>query len=355
LALFFFFKYCSQKKRKKLFLILTVVFTILAVLTHKIAYLLPLIFALWLAIDYLFFKKHNLAKIGFIVVLGMVLLAVDYGFGFHFIALLKQKTSWHYTLPYYFNFYLRNYWLFIFFALVAFFETKSEAKRRVSFLAVPVVIYFLAFSFFTNIVHYRYLFHLTPIFYILGAVGIEQTWQKTKSLLLKIIVLASVIIIFFLTGQGVVGPQNFYFLESDDPTQLNRPYYAYTPQPNFNQAYKFIQKHLKDGEIIISAHPAFNKIFLNRAGFWLKYNYTGLDNRPNLIKNDKEYYVGARVIDNLAELKKIRQKNHGYLVFDYMSADNRLPAEVVNYIRSTMKLVFFDKVNPWSQIWVYRF
>ncbi len=354
-AWYYFFKFCSIKKKKKISFVLVALFTFLAILAHKIAYLLPGLMVSWLIIDLVFFRQGGKGKILALAGLLGLLAVFDYFYGWRFLPLLAKQFAWHYSLPFYLNFYLRHYWLFIFFALVALFEARAEAKRRVWFLAWPIIVYFFAFSFFTNLIHYRYLFHLTPLIFILAAAGIDQAGRKTKSRLLKAIILTGAVLVFFLTGQGVWRPQNFYFLESDNPARLKRPYYAYTPQPNFNRAYGFVKKHLKSGEIVISTQPAFNKIFLGRAGYWLKYNYTGVDKRANLVQNGREYYVGAQVINNLAELKKLRRQKHGYLIFDYMAADHRLPTATINYIRSSMQLAFFDKINAYSQIWVYRF
>jgi len=144
-------------------------------------------------------------------------------------------------------------------------------------------------------------------------------------------------------------------LEADNPSQLNRPYYAYTPQPDFNAAYAAIKQNLQPGDIVISSHPQFTKIFLDQPGYWIKYDYLGMEDTPNTIINNKEYYVGATVINNLAELQKLISAKHGYIVFDYQSTDGRINPSTINYIQSNLKLFFYNELNSYSKIWVYQF
>ena len=120
----------------------------------------------------------------------------------------------------------------------------------------------------------------------------------------------------FFDAQDMYGSLAVYnAIERKNPKNQNRPYYAYTPQANFNKAYKYIEENYTNQDIVISSHPHFNKIFLQKPGYWLKYKYNGV--KYPLISNDKEYYVNADVIDDLSELKNITKNKHGYIVFDW--------------------------------------
>ena len=361
LALFFFYRFLYQQKQKNLSLFLTLLFTVLAALTHKVAYLLPMIMIGWAFIEYCWLNKNKFSKISPKMLIGGIagfagaILLLEYGFNFHFIKAIFNNISFNYKLPYYLNFYLRNYWLFIFFALFAFFNAQKSEKIKICFLVWPFLIYLFCLSFLTDIVHYRYLFHLTPVFYILGSIGIIASFKKIKYNYIKAVFISAILLLFFISEHGVIKPKQFYFLESDDPAKFNRPHYAYTPQPNFNNAYNTIKKVIKDNEIIISSHPHFNKIFLNQPGYWIKYNYLGMEDKVKTIKGGREYYVNAKVINDLPELQEVIGANHGYIVFDYMAADNRIPAEIINYITANLDLVLYDEINSYSKIWVYKF
>jgi hypothetical protein len=424
LALLFFYLFLNfyhSNFKKYLYLGLAIIFTIAAIATHKLAYLLPLIMLAWYLLSLqgsaaaggdeaipdpekktglLHFVRNDKVKKSFIAILAAAALVAfaEYGLGLHFIAHALKNVSFHYNLPYYLSFYLRNYWFLLEIVIYGYISATPAQRRKMTLLLLPFLIYLIFLSFFTQIIHYRYLFHANLFIYILSAVTIIDIFgkireksklfplqpeldldipvapaSKTLPALLKnsflwiIAILALIIILYFATGEGVIFPKNSYLLESDNPTKLHRPYYAYTPQPDFNAAYAAIKNNLQPGEIVISSHPHFNKIFLNQPGYWIKYNYLGMEDTPNTIFLSsqassegsvpyyREYYVGAAVINNLAELKNIIQTHHGYIVFDYMATDGRIDPAIINYIQKTLPIFFYNRINSYSQIWVYKF
>jgi 4-amino-4-deoxy-L-arabinose transferase-like glycosyltransferase len=400
LALLFFYLFINKsplsrgvaapRGRGVLFLALSILFTILAVIIHRLAYLLPIIMLAWYLIPFVipaqagiqlnqtFFKKTIIAILASIAILALA----EYGFSLHFIAHALGHIEFHYNLPYYLSFILRNYWPFIILAIYGYFSAPNTIsavipapasarvgsagihfsnKRKIILLALPFLIYLFFLSFLTQIVHYRYLFQTTAAFYLIAAAVIIPLSRGVPEgrgvlrLIPRALLIIVIIISFFLSGQGVLFPKYFYTLEADDPSTMNRPYYAYTPQPDFNAAYASIKQNIKSDEIVISSHPHFNKIFLNQPGYWIKYNYLGIEDTPNTITDNKEYYVGAEVINNLEELKKITAQKHGYIIFDYMSTDGRIDPQIINYIQTNSPLFFYNEINSYSQIWVYHF
>jgi hypothetical protein len=343
----------------------------------------------------------------------MTMLILESLTGFQFSRALISKISFHYELPYYLSFYLRNYWLLILLSLYGFFAAPREHKKIYWLIFLPILGYLVALSFLTNIVHYRYLFAPISGLFLTAAAGtvalatsfqtgltaflasfrarkvdpsrarnLKDSKETLRSLgaprddgsanisspspnlgeggvryiplVLRATCYVLLAAIFLLTGEGIIIPKHFYFLESD-PASAARPSWVYTPQPNFNKAYEYIKNNLKPGDVVISSHPQFTKIFLNQPGYWIKYDYLGLDNIASTIKNNKEYYVGAQTINNVGELSALMLSRHGYIVYDYMSADNRIPQDILDYIGTNASQVFSDKINTYSQIWVYKF
>jgi hypothetical protein len=216
--------------------------------------------------------------------------------------------------------------------------------------------YLIPLSFLTNLVHYRYLFHVTPVLLILGILGMSDIYSLIQKKWQRIIYIGIITILFFTIGGGILIPRDTYILESDNPETLgNRPHYAYTPQPDWNEAYDFIKNNKTEKDIAISSMPQFNKIFLGIPGYWIKYNYLGFTDRESKITNNKEYYVGAEVINNLEELKSITLDNHGYITIDYMAMDGKIEQSIIDYINTTFPIVFYKKTNSYSQVWVYKF
>lgn len=366
LAIYCFYQFLRSESGKKrvVYFFSAATVSALAVLTHRIAYLLaPIFLILFIIKAYSERSRMKISKksviIGTLLVISAVFipeLILDFGI----TKALISKIGVYYELPYYLSFFLVNYWLFILLSFYAYFEAPESQKIKYIALGLPFVVYLLAFSFFTNIVHYRYL--LAPVLglYLLGSAGavdiFRKIWQKYK--VMAVLFMTAVIALFFISGQGVWRPLPFYALESDTSLRSlgDRPYWGYTPQPNFNGAYQIIADNLKPEEIVISSHPQFNKIFLRQPGYWIRYDYLGFENRVKIVdNNDREYYAGAKVIDDLAELKQLVSSTHGYIVFDWMSITGRIDPEIIGYIRSAFKQAYFNEVNKYSKIWVYRF
>jgi hypothetical protein len=65
--------------------------------------------------------------------------------------------------------------------------------------------------------------------------------------------------------------------------------------------------------------------------------------------------VGAKVIDDLRELQEITATSTGFIVFDYMAADGRIPDEITEYVTSNFNLGLHERTNSYSEVWVYEF
>ena len=346
----------ASRKSKIWHIVLAIIFTALAIMSQKIGIVLPIFFAIYLI--WISFKSQSISSkksliIGFLAILGAII--IDTLSGQNIFVNFIHKITFNYNLPYYLSFFLREYLVFIPLVIFAIIENKKHTVVLVGIFTA----YLIPLSFLTNIVHYRYMFHVTPIFFILGSVGLFGIIEniKWRNRLIGKISIAVFVTTFFVSGAGVLLPQNQYFLESDDPEKISdeRPSFAYTPQPDWNSAYNFISDQKSSDDLIISSHPHFNKIFLNQAGYWIKYNYLGLDEKPQFEKVDREYYVGAKIINDLNELKLITADQHGYIVFDYMSIDGKIPSDISEYIFNNFQLVFNKKENSYSEVWVYEF
>ncbi|MEJ0053264.1 MAG: glycosyltransferase family 39 protein [bacterium] len=335
----------------------TFVLSALAILTHGLGWLLPGIFIAWFLVDrWILRKLFRLREAGFAALALACAGAVGCAFAPASLAGLMSHISFHYELPYYLSFYLRSYWPLLLLALVALARTRED-RRGVWLLLFALLAYLLPLGFLTGIVHYRYLFHLTPVIFILAALGTSDLISLARPRWQKISIGLLVVLAFFASGTGVWKPESLYFLESDDPAALAaRPYYAYTPQPDWTGAYAYIKSHRVPGDAIVSSLPQFTKIFLGEPGYWVRYDYLGFDDPAAVSPDGRESYVGARVLDGLAPLQALTSSSRGYLVLDTLAlSPGRLPEEETAYIREHFTEVFYSKTNSYSEIWVYRF
>jgi 4-amino-4-deoxy-L-arabinose transferase-like glycosyltransferase len=354
LALFFFYKalYGEEHRARIVYAACCAGATALAIATHGLGVLLLGIFFVWTLIDMFYIRKGVVALPVLLTLLGGIALLSF----FDASSLLVSNIDFYNGAPYYLSFYGFTYWLFLILGAVALWRCRSTPHARAAgFFALAIAAYAIPVMSMTQVIHYRYLFSLSPALFILAGLGLEELC-KGRAPAARAALVGIVLFFFFTIGGGVLVPQHFYFLEADDPElEPGLSYYAYTPQPDWNSAYAFITKHRVQSDIVISSMPQFNKIFLGSAGYWLAYSYLGYDTPREEVWNDREYYVGATVIDDLPELVALTESTHGYVVLDYMATDGRIPRATLNYIEQNFEQVFYNRVNSYSQVWVYRF
>jgi hypothetical protein len=358
LAFISFYKFLYGHKHRVIWGIAVAVFTLLAIITQPLAYLLPFIFFGWFIIERarahaLPLKELGVAIASFIILLISIEFWVKPGL---FIALYHQ-ISLHYELPYYLSFYIRNYWLFLLLSLYLLVQKKSDQKKETWLLVLSFLAYLIPLSFLTNLVFYRYLFLVTPIFFLLGSASLVLLLRQFKQQWQKVVLILVVLIAFFASGEGIWKLQTYYFLESDNASTLvGRPYYAYTPQPDWSGAYGYIGAHMTTSDAVISSMPQFTQIYLFEPGYWIQYDYLGLnDPGYTLAKDGKDPYVGAIVLHNLSDIESLTRTSHGFIVYDYQSTQGRIDPTILSYIQTNLKQVFYEKTNDFSQVWVYQF
>lgn len=350
ISIFFFWKAIqgnNGRKKQFIYAFLTALFTSFAILTHGLGYVLPLIFLGWTIIDQIFISKKLPWKK--LIPFGVVFLL--------FIPFIIEKfgIKLSYSLPYYLSFYLKSYWILILLSVMAVLHPKNVHKQASYFLVLVLAAYLIPLSFLTDVVNYRYLFHITPVFFILGASGVLLIASDMGKKTARIAFISFVILLFFVNKEGIVFPQERYVLESDTPranSEKSRPSYIYVPQPDWNAAYTFVKENMKEGDVVVSAQPVFNKIFLSQAGYWIKYSYSGKGYTPETA-DGREWYVGAKILDGAADVKALASTTHGYVIMDRLALQ-RLDDETVQYL-VTLEKVFEKKDDVWSEVVVWRF
>jgi hypothetical protein len=397
LSLYFFWSVLYKYKKK--YLVLCLIFSLATFFTHSLGLLLLPIYLISFLIVYgdkisyhsrslchsrvlchsresgnpVLNKFKIITKNLKIILLSIFIFLTAIFFYNPIILAFKESTLiFTFYLPHYSNFIWNNFPITLILAILSVFLYLN--KKTIEKINLLLVIYFLPLlilSVFVYLMHYRYLFMVLPVLYILSSLTIVYFLEyffchsrkggnpvakknNIKFFLTPFIFLAIILFIIF-SSEFQKTPQTIYALESDN-TKQKLSYYSYTPQPDWQKAYQYIKDNQKENDIVISAQPVFNKIYLNKPGYWIYYSYCRKSQPYRLItENNTEYYINAKVIDDLEELKKIIQENHGFILLDYMSKDDRIKEEILNYIYRNTDPVFFDKINPWSKVWVYRF
>jgi hypothetical protein len=189
--------------------------------------------------------------------------------------------------------------------------------------------------------------------------GILEVYEKLKSKNQKYFFIIFILAFYFISGTGTLWPKDFYFLEQDEnnfATYLTpvKPYFASTPQPDWNSAYQYIQDNMLTDEVIISSMPQFNRIFLGTPGYWIQYSYADQGENMDRNNDNKEFYVGAHILHNLSELQALTSSTTGYIVLDQM-AKEKISPDIIEYIEHNTTQVFAKETNTYSKLWVYKF
>jgi hypothetical protein len=351
----FYHAYTGRGKSfHKTSIILTGIFTSLAILTHGLGFLLPFLFMAWIAYEEIFVKKTwNKKILTYIALTGAVLLLISFTLKNIGLQVPLNVLQLHYLLPYYLHFYLTTYWLFVPFLMYSLFLKKTEYGYQIKYITFFFLAYLLSLSFLTDTLGYRYLFHLTPVIYILGIYGMVEVYKHIPRRWMRVVYIAIISILFFTIGGGTILPKTQYLLESD--TNRDKSFMSVTPQPDWKAAYDVIRKEKKEKDIVISTMPAFSKIYLNEPGYWIAYQYLGNIDTYQYVQNGRERYVGALALEDLSSLKEIVENNSGFIVFDANGLYSTASPLIFSYIKENLSLVFHKKDNDISEIWVYSF
>ncbi len=368
IALLAFYHAYYYKKQRALTITVAIGATVLAILTHGLGYLLPFIMLAWILVDRLFLREHIQWRPIALATLAIpaTALVLELTLGTARIARLFEEFTVYTVAPHYLAYYLTTYVVLVPLAIFGLWRPPTGGRPLLLLLSFTAVSYLVPLMFLTDIIHYRYAWHLTPVLFLCAAVGTYRLAHLTIASadriqrLWRVGVLGVVGVLFVTLGTGTLMPRTHYWLEADDPTHERRfpgtaGFYAYTPQPDWNDAYAYIAQERTEDDLIISSHPHFTKIFLGEPGYWLAYNYLGHSTLPNTIRDGREYYVGAHVLADVDALRTRMDGASGFIIFDYMALDGRLAPDTVAYIQANADFVYERYTNAYSQVWVYRF
>jgi 4-amino-4-deoxy-L-arabinose transferase-like glycosyltransferase len=349
LSLYLFNSLLNKFSYKKL--VLLILTTLAAILSHYFGYLLIGIYALILLINLFNTKKEELQKIiqdkrKLIVValsgLGIIALLVKLFLDFF----RKASTNNFFIGHNYQNFLIDYLPLVIVMALagaVIIVLKEKNIKTKIG-LIVAYLLPYLIITFSADTLHFRYLFFILPILFILTAYVINIVSKKFKySWLLGLGILILVITTsnYLQANTFVLKPIAYYYLE------------PHTPQPDFKSAYQTIKDYgWTDDKIILSAFTQLDKVYLGRSDYWLAI---GLDGRK-LDKSklsEREYYNNAITIKDVEQLKELTETKTGYIIVDNMTGI-RLDREI-NDLINQQKLIFYNKAGQQDPIWVFAF
>lgn len=313
LTIFFLIKYHQTQKNK--FLILVFIFTGLAIITKVSAILL-------LPSLLIYFLAQKNYKTSAVVIFAHLILG--------FLGFFYFQHSFSLSLSNYLAYYLIGYFwlnLGLLFPLAivgaCWAIYRDKYWRSIHFFLLSF--FFLNISFFSFLYYVnqkRYLFVLLPIIFIYASSLLYYLSGNKKRKVLVIIFSISLLAIadVFSVKSLQIIPQKQFILEN------------YTPQPDFQSAYQFLQKSLKPEDSLISPYPYMDKIYLNRSSYALVISYTGKKGDDSITENKQEYYSGAPEISSIGQIDSLRETGDVYILLDTM-AQSRANQKIVGYTK----------------------
>ena len=106
---------------------------------------------------------------------------------------------------------------------------------------------------------------------------------------------------------------------------------TYTPQPNFGEAYRYLEENLGENDTLVSAYPYLDRIFMGRTGYALAVSYTGRQQDISVTWNKKEFNSGAPEIDSVGQIIDHSSRGDVYFVLDRMALA-RMHGVLANFI-----------------------
>jgi hypothetical protein len=243
-------------------------------------------------------------------------------------------------------------WLFMYFCLV-----------------FPIV--FL--GFFRTHVQPRYLYQLYPLFIILYGVSL----YKTAQILIELLTIpfsrkktagfsaaAGVLFVglLFLTAEGVgVGKvRRIVDRQYGDPIRTDIIYRSGRHQHYDHRGPgEYVRHFLQEDDLVVAIHVVFQYIYAGRVDYWLWSGGPGTwDAWEDTSDGWKDFYIGARWINNLGDLRQVLENNPDRRVWIVASPSilrrDHISAEIASYIKSDPEKLVFRGKDRMSEVYLWN-
>lgn len=356
----------KNKNKRNLYLGLTILFFIGAVLSHEFGYVLILVFAPYFLIanfkDIRYKKwkdfvemRYNIVLfifIMFLIFLFLKLMGSDLPGVISYISkdILLQKVD-------YFEVYLNilTTEFSVFFYLALFGAILSLKKNRMSglLLIMSFVIPFYILSYHVLQPGTRYLYFIFPILLIFSSyffaflIDLAQKYSENRSAKIRSTLIALVISSMLMIM--AYSPQVFMIVLGEDfDLGIN------APQADFKKAYAYVKDNMQSNDVVIDSWPAVSLFYMGKSDYWLAFEAYGIGQGIDgmLVNNgSNEVYANALVIKNIDMLKEVVAKNkRGWIVLDN-TAWILISSDIKEYLHYELQIEVSDgmiRVYSWG-------
>jgi hypothetical protein len=395
LGLYLFYRGFFEEK--KTYKVLATVFFLVAPLVHQLG------MGLWFCFPAIFFVKGAKRFFRRDMLLSFSLTTVFYLFvqihEFFFwkvgYVYFKSDLSFRGLIQYsfssfslsYFNEFYRSFPLMslivfagLFSLLGAWFlgEKKGQSGRRVFyanwlFLNLCLLFPLLFLGFFRTHVQPRYLYQLYPLFVILYAVSLFKFSQilietliasfsakRTKAHSAATGILFVILAFFSAEGVGLGEVRKIVNRQYGDPV-LTDIIYRSGRREYFDHRGpgEYVQHFLQEDDLVVAIHVVFQHIYAGRVDYWLWSGGPGTwDAWEETSEGWKDFYIGARWINNLGDLRRVVEENPGRKVWIITSPSilrrDHIRENIAQFIKSDPDRLVFRGKDRMSEVYLWN-
>jgi hypothetical protein len=236
-------------------------------------------------------------------------------------------------------------------------------------LVLPVV--FL--GFFRTHVQPRYLYQLYPLFVLLYAVALFRLAQVLIELLmmpyarkktsgLRVAAAVLCVCLLFLTADGVgVGKvKRIVEREYGDPIGTDIIYRSGRHQHYDHRGPgEYVRHFLQKDDLVVAIHVVFQHIYAGRVDYWLWSGGPGTwDAWEETPEGWKDFYIGARWINNLEDLKQVLEKNPRKRIWIIASPSilrrDHIHENIARFLKGDREKLVFRGKDGMSEVYLWN-
>jgi hypothetical protein len=395
LSIYLFYRgFFEEKKRYK---VLATVSFLIAPLVHQLGMGVWFCFPAFFFVKGLkrFFRRDMLVSFSLITVFYLFVQIHEFFFWKVGYVYFKSDLSFRGLIQYsfssfslsYFNEFYRSFpfmSLIIFAGLFSllgawFLEGKKEQSKSRTFytnwlfLNLCLIFPLLFLGFFRTHVQPRYLYQLYPLFVILYAVSLFKLSQILIDTLItpfysKITkarwaapgILFVILAFFSAEGVGLGDVKKIVNRQYGDTIQTNtirrsgrREHYDHKGPG------EYVRHFLQKDDLVVAIHVVFQYIYAGRVDYWLWSGGPGTwDAWEETSEGWKDFYIGARWINNLEGLKHILEENPTRRVWIIVSPSilrrDHIKEDIAKFIKSDPEKLVFRGKDGMSEVYLWN-
>ena len=246
-------------------------------------------------------------------------------------------------------------------------------SRNWLFLYLCLVFPVVFLGFFRTHVQPRYLYQLYPLFVVLYAVSLYKMAQILIELLTipyarkktaGLSAAAGVLFVglLFLTAEGVglgkvntiVNRQYGDRIQTDIISRSGRHQHYDHRGPG-----EYVRHFLQEEDLVVAIHVVFQHIYAGRVNYWLWSGGPGTwDAWEETSEGWKDFYIGARWINNLGDLKQVLENNPDRRVWIVASPSilrrDHIKEDIALFIKSDPEKLVFRGKDSMSEVYLWN-